>query len=952
MNVKLKVLTVGALFFIGGQTVMAQKKKDSLGEKKIDEVVVLGYNKSSTKPKDVSANTTITADVLDSRPNVSFLNSIQGSAPGVTIASNSGSPGSAKIDVIIRGISSINASTEPLVVIDGVPTNANQFRNLNPEDIESVSILRDAAATSIYGNRGANGVLVVKTKQAKFGSGFRFTYSGTTGVSFMPDNRYNIADARELLTIQKRRNVLLGRTLTDAQIADYPIDTNWKDVFFNADLTQQHNLTISSGGENLSNYTSLGYFQQGGLVPNTNFQRFTLRNNINAKSSNNKLTFNAQVGLAFSKRNQLNQETNSGLNGNTIQNPLLGSLMALPYLEANRFKNPGDLFNTIGTNSGGVGNFVYILEDVLKAGHIPNRIFDTNIFTSTTTTYKITDDLSLTNRSGMDFKNTDQWNARAPWSYLAQVVAANASTQYGGFETISNSKEFNFNSVTSANYSKTFGDHQIDLGAYLEYTKVHYLFSSRTQNGLNPLNWALGAGTGYVPYNAADPNKYVPSVSAQKVNAGALAFFGTLDYDYKSKYGFGAVLRRDASYRFAENNKWATFWSVAGRWNIDKENFMEGSVFNLLKLRASYGTQGNANVVAPAAGSNAMLLGTQIVRDLNTVNNGYDNNVGYAVSSIGNLSLQWEEVTQANIGLDFKVFSNKLEGNVDVYRKQTDKLYNDIKSSAITSFYDYRGNLGGLKNEGVEVALRYNIANTKDLRFSLFVNGAYNKNTITDLAVPVLSGSLINEVGGTLNQWNLVRYVGVNPANGNEQFLDANGNLTENPVDADRVKTGKSYFPKYTGGFGLNSEYKGFFLDAIFAFQADLWRIDNQMIWAYNPAYMAAGYNVSADLLNAWTPTNTITDIPALTAPLRSSTSDRFLYDASFLRFKTLSFGYSVPKELLKGNFVKSLKIFVQGENLAVWTKWKGFDPEGLGTFPLSVYPNPRTVSIGTNIEF
>ena len=164
MNVKLKVLTVGALFFIGGQAVMAQKKKDSLGEKKIDEVVVLGYNKSSTKPKDVSANTTITADVLDSRPNSSFLNSIQGSAPGVTISSNSGSPGSAKIDVIIRGISSINASTEPLVVIDGVPTNANQFRNLNPEDIESVSILRDAAATSIYGNRGANGVLVVNTK--------------------------------------------------------------------------------------------------------------------------------------------------------------------------------------------------------------------------------------------------------------------------------------------------------------------------------------------------------------------------------------------------------------------------------------------------------------------------------------------------------------------------------------------------------------------------------------------------------------------------------------------------------------------------------------------------------------------------------------------------------------------------------------------------------------------
>lgn len=200
MNLKLRVLTIGVLFFTG-QSLIAQTKsaeKDTITKsKEIDEVVVLGYSKVTTKPKDVSANTTITAEVLENRPNVSFLNSIQGSAPGVTIASSSGSPGSAKIDVVIRGVSSLNASTDPLIVIDGVPTNANQFRNVNAEDIDSISILRDAAATSIYGNRGANGVIIVKTKGGKFNAPLTFNYSNTTGVSVMPQNRYHLANAKE-----------------------------------------------------------------------------------------------------------------------------------------------------------------------------------------------------------------------------------------------------------------------------------------------------------------------------------------------------------------------------------------------------------------------------------------------------------------------------------------------------------------------------------------------------------------------------------------------------------------------------------------------------------------------------------------------------------------------------------------------------------------------------------
>lgn len=952
MNVKLRVLSAGALFFLSGAYAQNTKKADTTKSKDIEEVVILGYNRTLTKPKDVSANTTVNAEVMENRPNVSFLSSLQGSAPGVTIASNSGSPGSAKIDLVIRGVSSISAETEPLVIIDGVPTGANQFRNLNAEDIESISILRDAAATSIYGNRGANGVLLVRTKGGKFNSKLRIGYSTMTGMSIMPKNKYNIADSHQLLRIQKNNGQLLGATLTDEQIANYPINTNWEKVFFHTDLTQQHNVSLTFGGENTSVYSSIGYLEQGGLVPNTAFKRFTFRNNITGRSADKRFNYTAIVGLGYSRRSQLNQESNSGINGNVVQNPLLGSFMALPYTQSGLYASGRDLFNAIGTNSSAPGNFAYVLEDVLKGDQsVFGRFNETSIFTSVTSSYKITDDITLNNRTGSDVKIGNSFAGRHPNGYLSIVVAANNGTEYGGSETINNFREFNFTTVNSVNYNKTFGDHTIGVGAYMEYNKVHYFSNTQTQNGLDPKTFAIGAGTGYIAFDGTK-DIYVPSVSATKIKAGALSYFGTLDYDYADKYGFSGTIRRDGNYRFAPGNKWGTFWSVGGRWNIDKENFMQGGFFDMLKLRLSYGTQGNANVIAAGDDTNPLLLGTAITRDLNVVGNGYNNTPGYFVNTIANPTLQWEEVKQGNIGLDFKIFKGKIEGNVDVYRKVTDKLYYNIPSSAITSQYTYKGNYGSLQNKGVEAVLRYNILNKPDYKFTIFANGSYNEIKILKLLIPVATGSLLLEEGGTLNEWNLVPYLGVNPNNGNELYLDSNGNVSEQALDKDRRKTGKNYFPKYSGGFGFNAEYKGFFMDALFSFQAKFWRSDNQLTWALNPAYMRAGYNVSSDLLNAWSPTNQEASIPSLNAPV-SSITDRFLYDASYLRMKNVSIGYNVPKKFFnEKSLLKSAKVFIQGENLLTWTKWRGYDPEGLGTFPLSIYPNPRTFSLGANLDF
>lgn len=977
MNVKLRILTMGVLFFTG-QSIMAQnsnKTTDTISKsKEIDEVVVLGYSKVTTKPKDVTANTTISAEVLENRPNASFLNSLQGSAPGVTISSNSGSPGSAKIDVVIRGVSSLNASTDPLIVIDGVPTNANQFRNLNPDDIDTVSILRDAAGTSIYGNRGANGVIIVKTKGGKFNAPLSFSYSNTTGVSVLPQNRYHMANAKEFLTIQKHLGV---NDMTDEEIANFPIDTDWSKQFFKPDLVQQHNLSATFGGENTSVYSSLGYLNQGGMVPTTNFQRMTFRNNITGKSKNNKFTYNVQLGLAYSKRNQLNEETQD-ISNFILQNPLLGAIMGNPATPASIAGSGRDLYNLLSQN-GTVdpnynnGNFVYILQDILKNKSVFNQIQDTNIFTGTNVSYKITDKWTLSNRSGLDYKISNGDSGRNPEGFLALISArstrsTSVPTPYGGHEQLSNSREFNFNSVTSTNYSLEVGEnHTFDFGAYLEYTKVHYLYNSQVQNGLDPRVWSMGSGQGYVDsmVDMSDPNKpfirYAKSVLAQKIDAGSLAYFATLDYDYAGKYGFSGLIRRDGTYRFAKDYRWGTFWSVGGRWNIDREDFMSNSGFQMLKLRASYGTQGNQNVVAPNYGANPMLVSPALIRDITSVNSpgnpAYNNGSGFYVSQVANPLLQWEEIAQGNIGLDFKTFSGRLEGNVDVYNKQTSKLFTDIQVSAINGFYEYKGNRGGIRNRGVELMLRYQLFNKPEFKLSVFANGSYNKNTITDLQVPLLTGSLINEVGGTVYQWNVVPYLGVNPENGKLMYLGIDGNMTENPEEKDRRATGKNYFPAYIGGFGFNAEYKGFFFDTLFSFQADYYRFDNQEMWAYlGNGYAADGFNVSSHMLNAWTPENTITDVPSwevLKGVDNSGTSDRFLRDASFLRFKSVTLGYSLPKRYSDKAFVKNLKVFIQGENLYLWRKeYNGYDPEGLGTFPLGSYPNPRTISLGTSFEF
>jgi TonB-linked SusC/RagA family outer membrane protein len=934
----------------------------------LEEVVVQGYGKTSTKAKSIGATQTVSAKTIEGRPNVNVLQSLQGQLAGANIALSSGQPGSNKIDVVIRGVGSLNASTDPLYVIDGVPLTQAFFRNLNQNDIETVSVLKDASATSIYGNRGSNGVIVITTKKGDFDSDLSVNFSSSYGTSEFRGDKYNLVDAQQHLRIQNEYGVgpgftgsAPGVTVDPNNIGAYAINTAWDKVFFRTGTTSSQDVSFTAGGKNTKNFTSLSYFQQDGIVPTSEFKRFTVRSNFSGKSSNDRVTYGLNITSAFSKRNQLEQETRAGINSNVLQNPLTGYLTSARYFDPNTYVSGQQLFNDFGSPS--LAIIPFMLLDLFEGNNAPSYFEEFKTIMSGNFGYKITDNLTFRTTAGADYAEDKRTFAIGPEAYLSVVRAVGAGQAFNGTETQTSTKEFTFNATTQLNYNKEFaGKSTIDVSLFTEYLKAHRRAFSYNQTGLNPLTWSPGAGTGYIPYSLALPFTYAPRVSAARVDAGLFSYFATLDYDYDSKYGFAATVRRDGSYRFVGDNKWGTFWSVAGRWNISRENFLANNEFITdLKLRASYGTTGNQNVVARGEDSDvATIFGAaQAVRDLNSTQQGYGNAPSFGVSSIANTDLKWETTSQANIGLDFNI-KNRLSGSFDLYRKLTTDLYTSIPVSSSNGVTFIAGNNGALLNKGIELSLKYDVFRDTNFKLSVYGNGSYNKNEINDLGVldngtgfQRIGTDFANSIGKPFNQYYVVPYQGVNPANGNLLFLTKDGNLTEAPRDEDRRETGKNRLPVYQGGFGLNASYNGFFLDAAFTYAADFFRFDIDYaglmdIRNVNP------FPVSADILNAWTPTNVNSNIPSWGANNIDSgdLSDRFLLDASYVRLRNLSVGYSVPAKFLDKTFMKSVRFRLQGENLVTLTKWKGFDPESFRSSVTGYFPTPRLYTFGIDVNF
>ncbi len=924
----------------------------------LSEVVVVaeGY-KTTTRAKSVSAVTIISSETLENRPNPSVLQSLQGQVAGFNITTGSGQPGSIS-NTIIRGIGSINGNTEPLYVIDGVPQSGSSFRTINPEDIDTFNVLKDAAATALYGNRGANGVVIVNTRRGSKSKEFsEIVVTSTTGVSTLQTNDYRLMNSKELLMIEKRKNTSgYGRFLTDAEIENFGVQTDWHDVLLRKATTRTINVSMSGGTEKLRSFTSVNYNETEGLSNMSNFGRLTFRNNLDGKAMNDKLAYSSSFSIAIVKDERVPALGTGGVN----QNPLLAALRGLPYLSPNDYVDGAHL-NRLVRNQ--------VLESPYRnrvplLGYTPllimdlerNRVFrfdEFQIFGSFKLKYDITKDLSINNTTGVDYTQFTSTQAQGPKGWNAIYFAQNDGKPFGGNESQLFESDAQIVNTSSINYSKTFKEkHSIDLGGYIEGLYAINKGFDYTTNGLNPLNYYPGSSASYIP---EDPNNfawYRRFVNGSVAKAALLSYFASADYDYDSKIGVSATFRRDGSYRFGGDYKFGNFWSVGGRINLDKMGFMKGSKFDMLKIRASYGTSGNQNI----SGQSIYAL-PNFYKDLYALGNPTYLGQQSANPIIGNPDVRWEVITSSNIGVDV-IYNSRLRGNLDFYIKETSDLFFSIPISAIAGQTSISGNFGGIRNKGVELSLNYDLIKPADpagFKVNIWANGSLNENSITALDLPPGAtqqplGNTVRRIGGPVGEFFIFDYAGINPNTGNHLFYTADGNLTETPAEADRKATGLSSIPRIQGGFGFNLDYKNFFLSTQFTYIADVQRFDFDLSSLSDPNSIGQ-FNLTKDLLNHWTPDNRITDQPSLTVANQgfASSSTRFLRDASYVRLRNLQIGYNMPKKNFNNKL--SLRIFASAENIVTFSKWRGWDAESPRAGDQAQFPTPRIYTIGTQIN-
>jgi len=940
MNVKLRVLSAGALFFLG-QAVYAQNTgRDTLDrETQIEVVTVSGY-RPTTEKTTTSAVSKVDEKTIENRPNSNVLNTVQGQLAGVNIATGSGQPG-AKPTVIIRGVGTLNGNTDPLYVIDGFPSNSDSFRTLNSNDIASMEVLKDASAISEYGARGANGVIVIRTKSGRYNQGLKFRYSANFLVSSLQDNKYNYADSRQLLTLEKRYGIGRGFGLSDDEINNYSINTDWRKVFFQTAIGQSHDFSVTSGGENINSYTSVGYLDQEGVLRSTGLKRFSLRNNINGKSNNNRFNYSINSGIAYSKNNLATNLGTGGVN----QNYVLGAMSAVPYVSPSEYQNYQQLYDLYDSD----GTLLYtplMLMDKLR--NFETSLGEARVDLATQASYKISDDFTAMVRTSGQFLNQSQLQAEYPHSFNALLFLGN--NQFGGSETNSVSRQFLFNNLYQLRYNKKFLEkHTIGVAANGEYNFSQLDFNSIRRNGLDPKTYVPGAGTGYVSDTSTD-DVYVPVTSNYMLRYNMISYFGSLDYDYDKTFGLSGTIRTDGTSRFDTGRQWGTFWSVGARVNF--ESMLGNSNISLLKLRGSYGTVGNQRIVD---GSVFDGINPPLFYDVYGVgNNVYGPNRGYSIQ-FGYPELRWETTKIADIGVDFDFFK-RLSGSLEVYNKKTEDQFIDVPVSSLVGTSSIRQNsTADVTNKGIELNLKYDIIKGTNFQFSVRGNGAYNNQKVSGIPGlgEIKSGNYNTANGGKISEFFVYRYAGVNQGNGNLLFYDVNGGLTESPTDNDRVLTGKNFLPEYQGGFGFDISYKGLYASTTFTYVANIYRFDFDYGGLMDPTSLGS-FNASTDLLNAWTPTNTNTTVPSLTAANigLDGNSDRFIVDASYLRLRNVQLGYNLPQSLLQGTFMNSLAVYVQGENLVTFSKWRGWDPESNRAGDQYQYPTPRIFTLGLDVKF
>ncbi len=978
-SIKTKVGDVLVFSYLGYETVERTVGSSSTmnvtmkeGGEVLDEIVVTSYGRALNSKKSAASLARVDGKTIEQVPINSVDQVLQGAAAGVSVNTGSGQPGQSGT-IIIRGLSSLSGDIEPLFIIDGVPVDQDNFRSLNQNDIQTIDVLKDAAATSLYGNRGAGGVVLVTTKRGKLGQKLDVKYRALYGVASKPKTQFEVMNTEQFLGFQQQNGIGFGGGLTDVQIASIAqqTNTNWSDIFFRLGTTESHELSFSSGTANSTSFTSINYFKQEGITIGSELQRFSFRTNNTGSSTNKRFNYSTNVTLNYSTSRFIVDAQRGGNTGGQLDNPFLVPYIGLPYLSP---WNPDGSLNTFGTiqsgalnadgsiNAGGANGFVNTPFIALNTQY--NQTDEENeirAIVGMNADLKVTDNITVGAQFGLDYINIQSLFITPPESIRGLITPSTASEVKGQqFESTFRNAQF----ITNAfiRYDKDITE-KLSLSAqvYGEYIYRNIQNEGFTAFGLNPALPGSGSGfTGGLTQEGEDANgdgildaetelalNYVPRVFSSESELALGSVLATIDLDYDGKYGLFASVRRDETSRFP-NNPTGYFWSVAGRWNMDEEDFLSDvDWLSTLKVRASYGTTGNQNV-------GSFYQGRQTVTASPT---SYQGNLGYSVGQINSQSLKWETKESFNLGFSFGFWNDRLSGELDLYNEKTVDLFGSANvAPSETGFNNVTTNVGTLRNRGIDLQVSYVILNqtaTNPWGIKVNANGNYNQNEVLDIPGEFTGVTLRNQVGRQARTWFLVRWAGVDPSNGQPLYLDANGDITNEFNTSNRVYLDKNFDPTYTGGFGTDISYKNFTLNTLFSFAADRWR-QNSSLAIIEDVGLASFANQSTSLLNAWTTPGQVTSVPAVSfGGLRAIDGNRYLEDASFLRLRNVSLSYNLDSETLaKTKFLSGLRVYLQGTNLITWTKWRGFDPESNDPTGFFDYPVPRTFTLGFDLTF
>lgn len=998
--------------FVGMQTQTLPIKKGSMlrvmlrsDSELLEEVMVVAFG-TQKKSAFTGSASVLGTEELSKHITTNVANALVGSTPGLQLRGGSGAPGAGQGSIKIRGIASMYAATDPLIIVDGAPYSAS-LSNIPQEDIESVTVLKDAASAALYGARGAAGVILVTTKGGKnkkaqvnvdvkwgansravqdyetindpgkyyetvYGQYYNYYYYGqgqsTDAANVNANdimmrhlgyNIYTLPEGERLIGMNGRLNpnATLGRSYEANGETYYVTNDNWRDAAYSTALRQEYNVSIQGAMDKGSFYASLGYLDEDGIIEYSGYKRLSARFKADYQART-WLKMGANVGYT-------NSTTESNPNLSTTWNSTnlmyytsrIAPIYPIYVRTLDKNGNPQIRIDENGNPQYDYGvaasNYPGLSRPFLATGNPlgSNRYNDTTSKVSKlngtfTLDVNFTDFLKFNATSTLDWGHTNR--SYYETSLYGPKVSVNGQIDKVQEDVIRQ------NHVQTLTYFDQFGKHNINVLLGHEYydTKTTYL-SAYGQGVFSPDIQEINGAAKKV-----SSNSYTSEYNVE-------GYFASMQYNYDDRYFASASYRRDASSRFAKSNRWGNFWSVGGAWLIDKEEFFNVSWVDQLKVKLSVGQQGNDNI------------GNWAYTDLYTLSPASDTQMSASFYRIGNPDITWETTTNINVGVEFNLFKNRLTGSIDYYNKKTTDLLFWLSVPESAGSRGYYGNIGDIRNSGVELSLQGSVIRTKNFDWSLQFNISHNKDEILKLPESKTTenggfteNSMWYKEGGPLYNQFRPEYAGVNEKGEATYWVDAKLGegvtnrpgknrdfTTTNPNNATKYEQGSS-LPDAFGGFGTSLSAYGFDLSVSFDYQLGGQIYDSQYSGLMSNIADAggAGSAIHKDVLKAWSPNNVSSNIPRMQYgdQYTAAASNRWLTSASYLNFQSFTVGYTLPKKVLTNLGLSKLRVYATGENLCFWSARKGLDPRYSysSSESINVYSPVRTIMGGIQLTF